>query len=225
MSSTSDPGADLRGFGPLGILAIVLILIAGIVAVGPIAVPLGGLLVLAWARVSGTPWPAIGYVRPRNWIVGIVAGVAFGCVFKLLLKTLVLPLLGAPEVNSAYHYLAGNTAALPAAVFMMLAAGFGEETVFRGFLFERLGKLLDSGTRAKVIIVLVSTALFALAHLPDQGLPGAEQAVFTGLAFGTIYAVTGRLWSLMWAHAAFDLTALALIYLNLERTVAHLVFK
>src|SRR5665213_3420348 len=103
---------------------------------------------------------------------------------------------------------------------MMLAAGFGEETVFRGFLFERLGKLLDSGTRAKVIIVLVSTALFALAHLPDQGLPGAEQAVFTGLAFGTIYAVTGRLWSLMWAHAAF-----ALIYLNLERTVAHLVFK
>src|SRR5665213_4264231 len=37
MSSTSDPGADLRGFGPLGILAIVLILIAGIVAVGPIA--------------------------------------------------------------------------------------------------------------------------------------------------------------------------------------------
>lgn len=29
----------------------------------------------------------------------------------------------------------------------------------------------------------------------------------------------------MVAHAAFDLTALAIIYLDLESTVAHLVFK
>jgi len=30
---------------------------------------------------------------------------------------------------------------------------------------------------------------------------------------------------LMCAHAAFDLAAIAIIYLNLETTVAHLVFK
>jgi len=29
----------------------------------------------------------------------------------------------------------------------------------------------------------------------------------------------------MFAHAAFDLTALAIIYLNIEPAVAHLVFK
>ena len=57
-----------------------------------------------------------------------------------------MPLLGAPEINSAYQYLVGNRAALPGQVFtMIVGAGFGEETVFRGFLFERLGKLLEPG--------------------------------------------------------------------------------
>ena len=54
---------------------------------------------------------------------------------------------------------------------------------------------------------------------------GVEQATIVGLVFGTIFAVTGRIWMLIVAHAAFDLTALAMIYWNLESTVAHLVFK
>lgn len=45
-----------------------------------------------------------------------------------------------------------------------------------------------------------------------------------GLVFGTIFARTRSLWMLMCAHAAFDLTALALIYWNLEAGVARLVF-
>jgi len=52
-----------------------------------------------------------------------------------------------------------------------------------------------------------------------------EQAAIVGLVFGTIFAVTGRIWMLMCAHAAFDLVALALIYWNLESEVAHLVFQ
>ena len=39
----------LRGFGPVGILAILVILLSGNVFVGRmVAVPVGGLLVLAW---------------------------------------------------------------------------------------------------------------------------------------------------------------------------------
>jgi membrane protease YdiL (CAAX protease family) len=73
--------------------------------------------------------------------------------------------------------------------------------------------------------VLLTTALFALAHYPDQGLAGTEQAMFTGLAFGAIFAVTGQLFMLMSAHAAFDVTAVAIIYWDLESAAAHLVFK
>jgi membrane protease YdiL (CAAX protease family) len=73
--------------------------------------------------------------------------------------------------------------------------------------------------------VLATTALFAAAHYPEQGIAGVEQAAMTGLAFGTVFAITGRLWALMCAHAAFDLAAYAMIYWNVEPQVAHLVFK
>jgi len=45
------------------------------------------------------------------------------------------------------------------------------------------------------------------------------------LVFGTIFAFTGRIWMLIIAHAAFDLTAYAIIYWSLESDVAHLIFK
>jgi len=62
-------------------------------------------------------------------------------------------------------------------------------------------------------------------HYREQGFGGAEQAVITGLVFGTIFAITGRIWMLMFAHTAYDLTAIALIYLNLETPVAHFLVK
>jgi membrane protease YdiL (CAAX protease family) len=72
--------------------------------------------------------------------------------------------------------------------------------------------------------VLLTSALFAVAHAPTQGLPGVEQAAIVGLTFGTIFAITGSIWLLMAAQAAFNVMALALIYWNLESAVAHLIF-
>lgn len=214
--------ARLRGFGPVGILAMLVILLVGNYPVAP----LSGVLVLVWVWWSRTPWREIGYVRPRSWTRDLALGIALGIAFKFLMKAIVMPLLGAPPINQAYHYLAGNRAALPGAVYLMIAGGgFGEETVFRGFLFERFGKLFGSTVGAKLGIVLLTAGLFALLHYPDQGLPGVQQASITGLVFGTIFAVTGRIWIPMFAHAAFDLTALALIYWDVESAVAHLIFK
>jgi len=108
---------------------------------------------------------------------------------------------------------------------VVVAAGFGEEAVFRGYAFERLGKLFGYGRAARIAIVLFTAALFGSIHYADQGLAGAEQATIVGLIFGAIFANTGRLWMLMCAHAAFDLTAIAIIYCNLETAAAHLVFR
>jgi membrane protease YdiL (CAAX protease family) len=211
----------LRGFGPLGLLAI-LVILAG----NTLFLPLSALLALVWAWVSHTPWCEIGYVRPKSWLATISIGLVFGIAFKFLMKALVMPLLGAPPINQAYHYLAGNRAAIPGFLYVVIVgAGFGEETIFRGYLFERFGKLFGHSAAAKTAIVLLTSIWFGLAHYSTQGLPGAEQATITGLVFGTIFALTGSLWMLMVAHAAFDLTAYALIYWNLETTVAHLVFK
>src|SRR6058998_4083269 len=79
--------ASLRGFGPLGLAAIALILAGNL-----LFLPLSALLVLAWAQASGTPWPEIGFVRPRSWTRSILIGIAFGALFKLAMKAIVMPL-------------------------------------------------------------------------------------------------------------------------------------
>jgi membrane protease YdiL (CAAX protease family) len=211
--------ADLRAFGPLGILAILLVLFS------PNAL-LGAVLVLAWTWYTGTPWHELGFVRPKNWISSVAIGIPFGVAFKVLMKALVMPLFGADPINQAYHYLAGNTAStVGMAVYLIIGAGFGEETIYRGFIFQRLGKLLGASIAARISIVLLSATWFALAHYLVQGLAGVEQAVVTGLVFGTIFAITGRIWMVMITHAAFDLAALAIIYWDLELRMAHLIFR
>jgi uncharacterized protein len=174
--SDDSIAASLRGFGPLGLFAILLIVLSSVFK------PLSAILVLVWAWRSHTPWREIGYVRPRSWIGSLGVGIAFGCAFKVFMKAIAMPLLGAPAINPAYHYLVGNRAALPGIVLMMIVgAGFAEETLFRGYLFERLGKLFGTGAGAKVSIVLLTSALFALGHYSNLGLPGVEQAMITGL--------------------------------------------
>ena len=213
--------AGLRGFGPLGILAILLILSGNF-----LFTPLSAILVLAWVGLSGTPWREIGCVRPKSWIRSLAIGIAFGCAFKLLMKAIVMPLLGAPAINQAFHDLVGNTAALPEMMYVIfVGAGFGEETLFRGYAFERFGKLFGSSTWVKTLIVLITSVWFGAVHYPLQGLAGAEQALIVGAIFGTIFARTGRIFTLMIAHVAFDVTAVAIIYWNLETTVAHFFFK
>jgi membrane protease YdiL (CAAX protease family) len=191
--------------------------------VGP---PVGALLVLAWAKLSCTPPQALGFRAPRNWPVTLAAGVASGIVLKLGMKAVVMPLLGAPASNMQYHWLVGNAGALPGVVAVVLvSAGLGEEVFFRGYLFERLGKLLGPGKVALASTVLLSATLFALAHYRDQGLPGVEQAAVTGLVFGGVFAWRKQIWAVMVAHVAFDLTAVTLIYSNWEVTVAHFLFR
>src|SRR5207249_8943079 len=70
--SDDQLAARLRGFGPLGLLAILVILLADVVVK-----PLSAVLVVVWASRSHTPWREIGYVRPRTWIGSLTIGVLF----------------------------------------------------------------------------------------------------------------------------------------------------
>jgi membrane protease YdiL (CAAX protease family) len=212
--SASFP-SSLRGFGPVGIVTIIVILLTGNLA--------GAALVLIWASVSGTRGRDLGFVRPPHGAIDLAIALVAGVVFKILMKALVMPLLGLGAVNSTYHYLSGNTTALLVTLlWVIVGGGFGEELIWRGFLFERLGAFLGPRANAKLVIVVVTSILFALAHYWDQGVPGAVQATMTGLVFGTIYARIGTIWPVMVAHAAFDVAAVLMIYWNLEEPIGQL---
>ena len=212
--------SSLRGYGFFGVLATLIILLSGtIVLPNMLALPVGAFLVLAWVSLSHTPWQDIGYVAPRRWPLTVALAIIGGITLKLLMKSIVMPALGADPVNHAYHFLAGNRALLPNAILAMCVAGFAEETVFRGFLFERMQRLPRAAT------LLITSVLFAAAHLSSQGIAGAQQALVTGLVFGGVYALTRSIYPVMIAHAAFDLTALAIIYLDVEVRVAHFILR
>ena len=177
----------LRGFGPLGVLSIL-----GILAGNLLVVPMSAILVLLWARRSHTPWREIGFVRPVSWVSDLAVGICFGGALKLLMKAIVMPLLGADPINSAYHHLVGNSAALPGVLYaVVIGAGFGEETVFRGTCSNAWAGSSGAGVPAKMSIVLLTSTLFAVAHYPDQGLAGVQQAAIFGLLVGTIFRSHG----------------------------------
>jgi membrane protease YdiL (CAAX protease family) len=182
------------------------------------------LLVVAWVAYTRRRWSTIGFVWPRSWWRTIWFGLVAGVVLKLLMKSVVMPLLGADPHNAAYQHLVGNPTALPGILFtVVLIAGVGEEIFWRGFLFDRFVAMFGA-RRAGASAVLLSSILFALAHLADQGRYGAAQAIFTGIVFGTAYRIAGNLWLPIAMHIAFDITAVLIIYVDLEMAIATLVF-
>jgi membrane protease YdiL (CAAX protease family) len=75
-----------------------------------------------------------------------------------------------------------------------------------------------------VAILVLTSVIFGLVHYPDQGLPGVQQAVIVGLVLGAIFVRTGLVMPMV-VHAAFDLTALWIIYRDLEEEIARYIFQ
>jgi membrane protease YdiL (CAAX protease family) len=220
MTGSPDTAQRLRQFGPLGVVTMLAIFASSVLGFIVTAI-----LVFVWARHSNTPLRALGFKTPPYPAATLLAGVALGVTLKLGLKSIAMPLLGAPAINQTYHYVTGNAAALPLLIgTVLINAAFGEEVFFRGYLFERLGALLGASRTALFATVLVTSGLFALAHYQDQGLPGVEQASMTGLVLGGIYAWRKEIWLPMIVHAAYDLAAILLIYMGWEEAVARLIF-
>jgi membrane protease YdiL (CAAX protease family) len=185
------------------------------------------LIIIGWTRTAGRPFASLGLTRNRPGLgVSVIAGFLFGVLLKLTMKAVVMPLLRAPAINQAYHYLAGNTGALPGIITLVLVSGaVAEEIVYRGFLFDRARALWGSSSVTTANALAISTVLFAASHYVDQDWPGVVQAAFTGLTFGAIYAWRNELWTPMAVHAGFDLAAVAMIYANWEEPLAHLFFR
>jgi membrane protease YdiL (CAAX protease family) len=155
-------------------------------------------------------------------LIGAICGVAL----KLVLKSVVLPYLGAPETNAAFQFLRGNTQEFLTWIPQLIVlVGFSEELLFRGYLLNRLMLIFGQSGGSKVLAVLVSAFVFGIAHWSMQSFWGSLQAGIVGLVFASAYLLNGqRLWSLIAAHAAFDIFAFWIIYAGMEEKFAHLVF-
>jgi CAAX protease family protein len=173
-------------------------------------------------RRHGGGWRDLGLVRPIPWRRTIFWTIGLFVAAMLLPGLLARPLadsLGfAAQRFDAFADLRGNLG-----LYLLLlipvgwgAAAFGEELIYRGFVFARLTQALGGSRLAGACALLLQASLFALGHT-YLGPRGMLNAGLLGLLSGGVYVVNGRmLWPLIFAHAAVDSMGLTALYLGVS---------
>jgi membrane protease YdiL (CAAX protease family) len=177
-------------------------------------------LLLGWAwlrreRLVGEAWdlsaPAIGWSRTIGWaaaatfVVFLIFGLGGAAVEALG--------LGAPDPGYVLDKVTESPQmfALWIVGVAILAAGVGEELLYRGFLMDRLSRLAGLRTRMWLVL-LIQAVLFGLPHV-YQGWGGVLVTGSVGLFLGWLrLRMNGNLWACILAHAAVDVIAMSLAY-------------
>jgi CAAX protease family protein len=166
-----------------------------------------------WRR--GLSWKDLGLRRPSSWpktiALAMVAGLALQAISTYVTEPVMLHAFHQKEDLSDFRALVGNwKLALLALLVVWTLAAFGEEMVFRGYVFGRIADL----TGTKVAAVLLTTILFGFGHY-YQGWAGVVDSCISGLTFALLYARTGNLWLPIMAHGFTDTFGLLLVVSNL----------
>lgn len=176
-------------------------------ALGVVAVALGWLL---------SHDSAIGISLAGESVRGQWAAAGWGLLATLpLLVALVLldwlPLAPLRRLHEIAHGLITGMfrgASVLQLAIVSLAAGLGEELLFRGFVQAGLSSLIG-GEYGPWIALAIASVAFGVCHWLNTTY--AILAMAAGLYFGLLLLWTGSLWTPIVAHAAYDFVAL--IYL------------
>jgi membrane protease YdiL (CAAX protease family) len=174
-------------------------------------------------RRRGIHWRDLGLRRPENLGQAVRWGLGLFLVDMLLLPITVDTVSNAlglpPQQLGAFAALKGNTfeylvLLLPVAWGI---AAFGEELLYRGFIYHRLTDALGRRGWATAVALLAQAVLFALGHA-YLGPRGMLNAGTLGLVASLAYLRNGRnLWPLIIAHGLVDTVGITTLYLG----VAH----
>jgi membrane protease YdiL (CAAX protease family) len=171
---------------------------------GNLALSVGLVSLASWIclRLEGKPFASMGYDLGRPWLRDLALGTLGGAG---IMAATALATLGA----GGFHWVRGagtlGTTAWGLLLFVLVA--FNEETLFRGYLFQRLVGGLGAWPAQALM-----AALFALAHWGNPGMTGAVRVGATlniGLAallLGLCYLRTGSLALPIGVHLGWNFT-------------------
>ncbi|CAM3550155.1 hypothetical protein FSS13T_08000 [Flavobacterium saliperosum S13] len=129
-----------------------------------------------------------------------------------VIQPLITKIFNEPADYSSFKFIEGDTPNyLKYLIFMWISAAFGEELLFRAFVFSQLKKIIGE---QKIVIVLLSTVLFSLPHL-YQGTAGLVITFLFGIFFGLIYLKFKNIWINIIVHGLIDTVFLTLSYYGL----------
>lgn len=183
-----------------------------------IGMALGLLVAWAWLRREkrvGEAWdlrpPAIGWKHTFGWAA--LGTFAIFLIFGAGGALLEAFGLEAPDPSFVLDLVTESPQlfALWIVGVAWLAAGAGEELLYRGFLMDRLARVSGLQGRAWLVIV-IQAILFGLPHA-YQGWGGMLVTGTVGLFLGWLrLRMNGNLWACIIAHAAVDTLAMSLAY-------------
>lgn len=171
----------------------------------------------------GFHWRDLGLRRPDNLRMAAVWGLGLFLVDMLLLPPIIESLSRAlslpPQRLGAFSGLTGNTIQYLVLLVPITwgIAAFGEELIYRGFIYQRLTDAMGRTGWATTVAIPAQAVLFALGHA-YLGPRGMLNAGALGLAAGLAYLANGRnLWPMCIAHGLVDTVGITALYLG----VAH----
>jgi membrane protease YdiL (CAAX protease family) len=171
-----------------------------------------GLAALAIGWLIGQ-WPSLNTTGGfGNQLIAIGYGLAATVPLLVALLAIdrapIAALRGVREVtHAAIMQMFGGASVLQLAA-VSVAAGWGEELLFRGLVQGALSRLVP-GHLGPWIAIAVASVLFGVCHWLNTTY--AILAMLAGVYFGVVYFASNSLLTPMTAHAAYDF--LALIYL------------
>ena len=169
-----------------------------------------------WSR--GLGWSDLGLRRPvapwRTILYAVAASVGLLFAIRIVIVPLAVFVAG-DSIDLSVFGEAGDTRAfLPWFVEALTLSAFGEEMVFRGYLIRRVSELMGNTSVGRVAAVVVSSALFGLAHR-YQGRAGVIATAMIGAVQGTLYLCDREnLWTVIVCHGIVDAVILSTLYFD-----------
>ncbi|MDE2560667.1 MAG: CPBP family intramembrane metalloprotease [Sphingomonadales bacterium] len=182
---------------------------------------IAGLLVAwLWLRSDGAVAEAWNLSPPANWprTIGIAVASAICVLLWFQLGAWLTHLAGLRKMEAGLVLQHVTESPLSLAIWVIVVgwftAGFGEELLWRGFLFDRLIRLPGIRSRTWLAVALQAGA-FSLPHVYEGGASGIIVTGVIGVFFGWLrLRQRGNLWALVIAHALVDTTSLLAAYVT-----------
>lgn len=174
--------------------------------------------VYLFLRAHKQSWRAIGLLRPRlrDLAFGLLAVIPYFLIYlvTLTLATVIFPSLDInQEQQIGFKDVQGPLALSLTFISLVILVPLAEEIVVRGLLYTSLKRILPL-----LFAALTTSALFAIAHLPEGGPAGplyiaAIDTFVLSLVLIYLREKTGSLWASITLHAAKNGIAFASLFI------------
>lgn len=189
----------------------------------PNEVPILFVLGVASIRVRAGAWRAVGFTRPKSWLVtlgvALIAAMAILAVGQFVTEPLAKA-VGLHENSGAAANALGTLQGHPWSALKGLAivwtfAAFGEEVSYRRYLLGRAAEAAGGTTLAYWLALLMASILFGFGHY-YQGPAGIFTTACDGFMIGAVYLFMRRnLWVAILTHGLIDTVGIGLLFFGL----------